>query len=555
MPKSHSDIREFDETLFKEWEALGPEVFHVVGLSKEQIEQAQKELEGYIVLPGQKTYFKDRMLSNPKFSEAPCMIVYCKSENDVRIALKLVTFNKQAFTVRSGGHCTAGFSAGSGILIDLRKMDGIHIDREARTVTVDAGVAFGDLNKRLEDKPNYWHVPGGECEGVCIGGYVQGGGIGFTSGAFGMNCDNVLEMRVMLYDGSVVVANRHQNRDLLWAMCGGTGGNFGVLLTVKYELRQVKQVAGVAHAYPMETKEDLEICAQILDAMHDYVGGPGELYDDAATFQALMVYQNKYHKNDSDKPLFPVFMLRMMYAREGDVDPATLLDDAKALMERFKRKGCIVQIERTGTYREMLKDLLDDPQEQPVITSMPYQDKASRLVTKKISETDWIDILSYFKDQTPNKMSYMYLEYYGGAIRSAPEGENAFVHRQSAFDAVMDVFWYKPDEREAAEVYLQGWINLMEKHWDHGVYQNYASLNVPNYVVNYWGHAAPDLFRVKKKYDPGDNFTFAQEIRYASAEELQVAAPYKINFDISRAINAQIDYAGGAAPGEHSVSL
>ena len=35
---------------------------------------------------------------------------------------------------------------------------------------------------------------------------LRGGGYGFTSVTFGMNCDNVISMRVMLFDGSIVVA-------------------------------------------------------------------------------------------------------------------------------------------------------------------------------------------------------------------------------------------------------------------------------------------------------------------------------------------------------------
>ncbi len=45
-----------------------------------------------------------------------------------------------------------------------------------------------------------------------------------------MNCDNVLEMLVMLADGRIVRAAPDSNPDLFWAMRGGTGNNFGILL-------------------------------------------------------------------------------------------------------------------------------------------------------------------------------------------------------------------------------------------------------------------------------------------------------------------------------------
>ena len=43
-------------------------------------------------------------------------------------------------------------------------------------------------------------------------------------------------MRVMLASGQIVTASETVNNDLWWAMRGGTGGNFGVLLSVRYKL-------------------------------------------------------------------------------------------------------------------------------------------------------------------------------------------------------------------------------------------------------------------------------------------------------------------------------
>ena len=39
-----------------------------------------------------------------------------------------------------------------------------------------------------------------------------------------MNCDNVIDRRVMLADGRIVVAGESVNRDSWRAMRGGTGG-------------------------------------------------------------------------------------------------------------------------------------------------------------------------------------------------------------------------------------------------------------------------------------------------------------------------------------------
>ena len=100
---------------------------------------------------------------------------------------------------------------------------------------------------------------------------MQGGGFGFTSREFGMNCDNVVGVTMMLADGHLVEANATTNADLFWAVRGGTGNNFGVLLEVQYQLHplgdllprvfqilQDLRVAAVAALDPVGVEEDRE---------------------------------------------------------------------------------------------------------------------------------------------------------------------------------------------------------------------------------------------------------------------------------------------------------
>lgn len=81
------------------------------------------------------------------------------------------------------------------------------------------------------------------------GGYIQGGGHSFLSWLHGMASDNVLEFQVVLADvspdenssrdasllmcqqGSFVFANAYQNSDLFFALRGGGGGSFGVVVS------------------------------------------------------------------------------------------------------------------------------------------------------------------------------------------------------------------------------------------------------------------------------------------------------------------------------------
>ena len=156
------------------------------------------------------------------------MIIYCQTESDVAIALSLANLARlrggAPFTVRSGGHrlhCR--------ILSQLRRADRHERDEQLRHRYHHGRDRyraewrhFGAFRSALTTYGV--HVPGGECDDVCIGGYMRGWWLRlFTSVSFGMNCDCVLSIKVMLFDGSIVMATPATNYDLFWAMRGGTG--------------------------------------------------------------------------------------------------------------------------------------------------------------------------------------------------------------------------------------------------------------------------------------------------------------------------------------------
>lgn len=83
---------------------------------------------------------------------------------------------------------------------------------------------------------------------------MQGGGHSILSPNFGLGIDRVVEFKVVTPDGQYRVANECQNEDLFWALRGGGGGTFGVVLetTQKVEPAMALQVL-VYRRYTLET--------------------------------------------------------------------------------------------------------------------------------------------------------------------------------------------------------------------------------------------------------------------------------------------------------------
>lgn len=500
MPSAFTKKRIRDAALIERWRSYDDAAFTRLGVTRSSVESVQSLLHGYLVFPGDPLYNQDRMLFNPAFDPYPSFIAYCVTENDVRTCLGYALISKIGFTVRSGGHSTAGYSSTTGtMLIDVSSIDDIVIDAAGLTAVVGCGASFGTLNAALAEYG--LHVPGGECDDVCIGGYMQGGGIGFTSRTFGMNCDNVLEVRVMLADGQVVVANDRVNADLFWAVRGGTGGNFGVVLHVKYRLRALGQVFGWAIAWPLSGSPNAvaNAAAVMVEMQANYmVSAPNELNP-----QVMICYQPVA---PGSQTLDPWLLIRGMYVGSQSAGMAAIAGLAAT-------NGATVQMTGMGTYAALNNSLLSSPYDIPPLPNGAWlpEDKQARYVSQVLTLADWQGIFNYFLT-TPNPYSYMCLEIYGGAINDFPVHRNAFVHRTSAFSAFLDVFWPTPAQQPAAESFLAGWCALMEPYWNGEIYQNYPSPNVPDYRMNYWGWAFGTLLAIKGKYDPLGMFVFPQAI-------------------------------------------
>ena len=78
---------------------------------------------------------------------------------------------------------------------------------------------------------------GGTCPTVGIaGGYTQGGGHSALSSLYGLSADNVLEWEVVTANGTQLTATSSSNQDLYWALSGGGGCTYGVVMSMTTKL-------------------------------------------------------------------------------------------------------------------------------------------------------------------------------------------------------------------------------------------------------------------------------------------------------------------------------
>jgi FAD/FMN-containing dehydrogenase len=308
-----------------------------------------------------------------------------------------------------------------------------------------------------------------------------------------MNCDKVVEALVMLADGGIVNASETTNAPLFWAIRGGTGNNFGIVLQVTYELHDLWQVWGFGLRWPIA-----EAAAPLALMQREYMrsGAPAAL-----GYMTFLVYQ---HEQANDPALQPYLLMRGMF--HGD--RAAGLELLEPLM---RTPGASLQTDIVGSYRELNQSLLETPDTIPLVPDIAREDKQSGYIARALTPADWQGVVKAFL-RTPNQYSVVCIEPYGGAISARRPDFNAFVHRHVDMDLFLDVFWIREREEQAMKAYLDEFIASMHPYFNGESYQNYPRPNLPNYLHQYFGSNLERLVGCKNIYDPDHVFRFPQGI-------------------------------------------
>ncbi|KAK3653403.1 hypothetical protein LTR56_004607 [Elasticomyces elasticus] len=96
-------------------------------------------------------------------------------------------------------------------------------------ITVGGGVNFDEVYT-FAHANNVTYIGGYASTVAASGGWLQAGGHSTLSPVYGLGADRVLQFKVVTPDGVLRTANECQNSDLYWALRGGGGGTFGVVV-------------------------------------------------------------------------------------------------------------------------------------------------------------------------------------------------------------------------------------------------------------------------------------------------------------------------------------
>jgi FAD/FMN-containing dehydrogenase len=185
--------------------------------------------------------------------------VASRTAADVVAAVNFGRKRNLRLVVKGGGHSYQGTSnAPDSLLIWTRAMRAVTLhdrfvgkgcegfDDPAPAVTIEAGALWMDVYDAVTTRAGRY-VQGGGCATVGVAGLVQSGGFGSFSKRYGTAAGWLLQAEVVTADGMLRTVNSQSDPDLLWALKGGGGGNWGVVTKLTLRTHELPAYFGAAY--------------------------------------------------------------------------------------------------------------------------------------------------------------------------------------------------------------------------------------------------------------------------------------------------------------------
>jgi FAD/FMN-containing dehydrogenase len=441
-------------------------------------------LSGSVVLPSTSGYLGALQLYDPIFdTERPLAVVQPANAADVATTVRFGSGFTTPFAPRSGGHSYVGASGGDGgIQLDLRRLNSVAYHSSNRTVVVGAGAPLYSVHTALE--PFGRTVPTGTCATVGVSGLTLGGGIGFEDRAYGLTCDALRGVQVVLANGTAVRASASQNSDLFWACRGGGGGNFGVVTEYTFA---TSAATTVGYATLRWTDADME--AVIAGWQQRIAVAP------TTSWPVLHLATGSGHVT----PSINVFALGTSATAEVDALVAAIgRTPAATTTTQYTHLQALQQVAGCTGYTDSQCQLAP----AGLLTRRVHV-SGSDILGRALTSTEISAISRYLRTRaTTNSSTTLLVEPFGGALAGKAVGATAFPWRT----AVASVQWkvtFSSVPSPSVEASTYNWISTGHTKFGSasiGAYINYLEPSRP--ISAYYGSNYARLRQLRTTYDP-----------------------------------------------------
>jgi hypothetical protein len=451
-----------------------------------------EHLTGEVIAPGHDEYDAARRVWNGMIDRSPAVIARCADADDVATAVRYATERGMALAVRGGGHNVAGTAVvDDGLVIDLSAMRAVRIDGSGRTVHVQGGATWADVDRVTA--PLGLATPGGVVSETGVAGLALSGGVSHQRRRDGMTIDNLVSAEVVLADGRQVRASADEHPDLYWALRGG-GGNFGVVTSFELRLHELgPEVFGLNVAYPLEDAE------RVLAGWRDAVADAPDALSTAGLIWSLPTV-DELPEQLRGMPYVGVAGMWAGDPSEGERatrglrELATPLLDMSGPVEYLDFQRSLDPFFPAGQRRYWKALYLDGLSDGAIDTTV-----------------DW-------STRRPSNDTLVIVRHCGGAISRVGAQETAFGDRSSEWMLSIDSTWHDAADDETNIAYTRAFWDAAVPFSNGQTYFNFPGLLEEGDVAvrSSYGANHNRLARIKAGYDPENVFRLNQNIRPAA---------------------------------------
>jgi FAD/FMN-containing dehydrogenase len=448
---------------------------------------AMLRIKGSVFCPGDPRYDEARKIWNGAIARRPALIAQCADEEDAAAALAYARREGLPVSIRGGGHNVAGTAlVEGGVVIDFSRLRGVAVAPDRRRATVQPGALWGDVDAATQ--AHGLAMPAGIVTHTGVAGLTLGGGFGWLSRRWGLTSDNLVSARMLLADGSRVVASAEEHPDLFWAIQGG-GGNFGIVTQFEFGLHEAgTTVLAGPILHPAER------AGEVLRFYRDFIAGaPGELAVFVALRTAPALDWVPEHLRGT-----PVAMLIPFWS--GD------LDRGERILEPLRRFGPpaadLVERKPYTAHQRMFDAGV--PHGWGYYWKSHFLPPLSDPAIAVLVEQAW---------RKSSPASYTLIFHLGGAIARVPQDASAYAGRQAAHAININAAWTEGGPEHADIGWARAFFQAMQPHSTGGVYVNFLSNEGEERVRAAYGPNYDRLAAIKAHYDPHNVFRANQNIR------------------------------------------
>jgi FAD/FMN-containing dehydrogenase len=455
-------------------------------LEVDALDQLRGDFRGEIVEPADPGYDELRGVFNGMFDRRPRVILRPAGAADVIRGIGLARTSGLPLAIRSGGHSVAGFSSvDDGIVLDLRAMKGIRVDPARKTVRVQGGVNWGELDR--ETQAFGLAITGGRVTTTGVVGFTTGTGSGWLERKYGFAADNVIRADVVTADGELVTVSEDENQELLWGLRGG-GGNFGVVTEMEFTLSALPPIVyGGLAAFPPEKARDLaRIWAEQSHVNEDVGWAIASITAPPAPF-----IPEEWHG-------------KRVPAVAGMI--AGSHEEAEKILAPIRALGPFADLWQPMPYT-MVQALLDP--------SNPYgRQNYWRAHNVDGFDDGVIDAWIEAAETAPSPFTAVIVLNGGGAISRVGENDTAISGRNSPFNFHLNGMWEDPAATDENVAWVKGISKALAPHISEGISLNFATEIGDDALAESFGAKKVERLRkLKNQYDPANFFRMNQNIK------------------------------------------